>query len=182
MEKTISINGKSVNFKASGGCLIKYRQQFGVEYSDDIERVRALKDTNADEETIKILLAEVYYKLMWCMAKTADNSIPDPESWAKEFGDYDISEAMVEINDLLSKSIGDNEDDEGDGEPFRSESFINCCLICNLTMQDIENMSIGLLMKTVKEHIDMKSSKTNKKEKVSKKKASQSDFDNFNLG
>lgn len=182
MEKTININGKNVNFKASGGCLIKYKQQFESEYSDDLGRIRALKDTNADAEIIKPLLAEVYFKLMWCMAKVADNAIPDPASWAKEFGNYDISETMDEINELLKKSIGDNEDDEGDGEPFRSESFINCCLFCNLTMQDVDNMSIGLLMKTVKEHIDIKSNKKGKKDKSKKRKASQADFDNFNLG
>lgn len=177
MEKTIKINGKNINLKASGGCLIKYKQQFESEYSNDLGRIRALKDTNADAEIIKPLLTEVYFKLMWCMAKVADNSIPDPDSWAKEFGDYDISETMAVINDLLNKSIGEKEDDEDDSEPFRSESFINCCLLCGLTTQDIDNMSIELLMKTVKEYIGIKTG--DKKEKSTMRKATQADYNNF---
>ncbi len=194
MEKTLTIDNKAVNFKATGGTLIKYREQFGCEYFNDAlilkdyenKMLEALQNKDLDTyKNLQIEYKELYsvigYKLTWTMAKCANDTISDPVHWLKEFNSFPLTEEILPaVIGLFNKSMssGDTQQEKsGKEEPLTSENFVACCLLCGLTMRDINEMSVGFLLNTIREHVQIKTG--NSDSNTNTYSASQSDFDKF---
>lgn len=129
-EKTIKISGREVTFKATGGVMYRYKEQFGREMLADaatvqefLETAKTRRVTRKDPKTGKIVLAhgkpvvdevteydytklslEAMYNLLWVYAKTADPSIPDPQTWLDSFDTFPV----VDIYNQLGELTGDN--------------------------------------------------------------------------
>ena len=43
MEKTLTIDGRAINFKCTGGTLMRYRNQFGSEFFADLASLNTAK-------------------------------------------------------------------------------------------------------------------------------------------
>lgn len=99
MEKTISINGRDVNFKCTAGTLRRYRNQFNREFLSDLSK---LKDFNDNFESFTFAPLE---NIIWTMAKTADNTIPDPQTWYDSFDNFPVAEVFGELQDLIIASM-----------------------------------------------------------------------------
>lgn len=98
MEKTLSIAGKQVPFKTSGAFLLRYRSQFGQDPLIVLKKIAGQKKyTNDSLETI--------YNLIWCLAKAADKTIPDPETWLDQFEAFPVVEIMNELKDLFIHTL-----------------------------------------------------------------------------
>ena len=178
MECTVTIDGKAIALKATGGTLIRYKEQFEEEYYDDVLKISAIKKNQSADLAEKIMLsAETGYKLIWAMAKTADNAIPNPDEWIETFEDFPITEILPVANELLTKSMNScrqgGEKSES-GEQFSSENLVACCAICGFSTDDIDNRSIGFLMNCINEYAEIKSGDSDKV-----RNATQADFDNF---
>ena len=119
MEKTITIDGKPITFKCTGGCLYRYQQQFNKSFLADAANLMDFENskkkkkvkqpdgkiTFQDEYDFTKLNLELVYNLAWTMAKTADPSIPDPQAWLDSFETFPITEIIEPIMDMLQKSI-----------------------------------------------------------------------------
>lgn len=113
MEKTITIDGKKVRFKSTGGTARRYRNQFNRDFFADLLQlypIMQLKkegfDTNnLDLEIIKKLSFEVFENITWTLAKTADKSIPEPEEWLEQFDELPIFDILPKIQDLMMSSL-----------------------------------------------------------------------------
>lgn len=99
MEKTIMIDGKPVTFKSSGGTLIRYRNQFNQEFLTDYT---ALLNANGRLESFTTKSIE---QMIWALAKTADDRIPDLLSWYDSFETFDIWEVWSELSALVSQTL-----------------------------------------------------------------------------
>ncbi len=118
MEKTINIDGRPVTFKATGGVMYRYKAQFGRELLTDLAELEEYTNSAVEVNTrqkrpdgkIEIKKVTVYdktklnleslYNILWIYAKTADESIPDPQAWLDTFDKfpvYDIYEQLQEI-------------------------------------------------------------------------------------
>lgn len=122
MEKILNIDGRNVKFKSTAAFLLRYKMQFQRDALKDIYRLQESVDqeevTKVDEEgneykeietTIKNidhLNLEVFYNLIWTLAKTADPSLPPPMEWLDGFGEFPLEEIIPELLDLLSASLG----------------------------------------------------------------------------
>lgn len=62
------------------------------------------------------------------------------------------------------------------GEPISTETYLVLCHECKLAHEDLETMTVGMVLDYIDEYMDMKN--PNKK-KQNTRKASQTDFDNF---
>lgn len=170
MIKTFKIGNKPLTLSATGGTLCIYKQQFGTEYYSD------LKDTSRSN-TLK-----TGFKLIWAMVKTANRDIPDPETWLNSFEEFPLVELLPDALSLLGKSFGESvKTSNSKGEkPLTSESLVACCLSCGLSMNDIEQMSIGFLLDTISAYVEIKTGKNSKSTaQPPKRKATQVDFDMF---
>ena len=106
MEKTIKISGRDVSFKSSGGFLVRYKAQFKRDGLVDI--LRLIGSFDAETQQIinyEMLDLEVFYNIVWTLAKTADPAIPDPMTWYDSFDEFPIIDVIGELQELIISSI-----------------------------------------------------------------------------
>lgn len=149
MEKTIAYKGILFNLRASAAVLINYREQFGIEYNDDFN--------NAAKNPASAV--KVGYRLIWAMAKCADDTIPDPEHFIDGLGeDFDLLGAVDIAAELMKKSIGEFADEEtekaGGAEEAvsnkgLSERLVASALRCGFSVADLNRISIGFLLRCI---------------------------------
>ncbi|MEN2765683.1 hypothetical protein [Ornithinibacillus xuwenensis] len=112
MEKTITIDGKDIRFKSTAAAPLRYKAQFGRDFFGDILKMAPLaniskKDTdNLPLESLKHIDFDVFYNILWTMAKTADKSIPEPMEWLDGFDEFPLMEIFPQVQDLLLKNLG----------------------------------------------------------------------------
>lgn len=110
MQKTIIIDGQEVKFKASASIVYRYKAQFNKDLLDIamplVSTVLAgYQEGKIDfealiEKAAYTLELTDLYNLIWVMAKTGDNSIPEPIEWYDKFEVFpgiDIAKELFEI-------------------------------------------------------------------------------------
>jgi len=101
MEKILTIDGRQVKFKSTGAFLLRYKAQFGRDAIQDIIRLQSAIDNKNQIKNIDALDLEVFYNLVWTLAKTADPSIPPPMEWLDEFSEFPLMDIIPEIVDMI---------------------------------------------------------------------------------
>ncbi len=105
MEKILNIDGRQVKFKSTGAYLLRYKAQFGRDAIRDIYRLQGAIDDKGDIKDIDALDIEVFYNLIWVLAKTANPSIPQPMEWLDEFSEFPLQEILPEVTDMIFSSM-----------------------------------------------------------------------------
>lgn len=108
MEKTIEIDGKKICFKSTAATPLRYKSQFGKDFFVDIMKLSSLDGLNSKKiniEKIEKVDFEVFYNIIWVLAKTADKKIPDPITWLDRFDEFPLFEIIPELQDLILASI-----------------------------------------------------------------------------
>ncbi len=105
MEKTINIGGRDVQLKATGSFLLRYKAQFGRDALQDIFGIYGAVDKKGNVSNAAALDVEVFYRLIWTLAKTADKDIPEMMEWLDGFDEFPIMDVMGEIMDIITSSI-----------------------------------------------------------------------------
>lgn len=108
MEKTIEIDGKKICFKSTAATPLRYKSQFGKDFFVDIMKLSSLDGLNSKKiniEKIEKVDFEVFYNIIWVLAKTADKKIPDPITWLDGFDEFPLFEIIPELQDLILASI-----------------------------------------------------------------------------
>ena len=101
MEKILIIDGRQVKFKSTGAFLLRYKAQFGRDAIRDIFKLQDAVDSKNRIKNIDALDLEVFYNLVWTLAKTADPSIPPPLEWLDEFSEFPLMDIIPEIVDMI---------------------------------------------------------------------------------
>ena len=102
MEKILNIDGRQVKFKSTGAFLLKYKAQFGKDAIQDIIRLSKSIDEDTKEiNSIETFDLEVFYNLVWTLAKTADPNIPPPIEWLDTFSEFPLIEIIPEVTDMI---------------------------------------------------------------------------------
>lgn len=94
MEKTLIIDGRQIKFKSTGGVMMRYRNQFNADF---LAEVRALSDEQFSFASVE--------RIVWVLAKTADNSIPEPQTWFDGFDSIDLLSVWQELSPLITASL-----------------------------------------------------------------------------
>lgn len=113
MEKIIPIDGKDIKFKSSGAVPLRYKAQFQRDYFGDISKLQDLivnnldspEDITPDDIDLSRMDFDVFYRIVWTLAKTADKDIPDLMNWLDEFGSFPIIEVTLELMEIITASI-----------------------------------------------------------------------------
>jgi hypothetical protein len=101
MQKILTIDGRQVKFKSTGAFLLRYKAQFGRDAIQDILRLQSAIDNKGQIKNIDTLDLEVFYNLIWTLAKTADPSIPPPLEWLDEFSEFPLMDILPEVMDMI---------------------------------------------------------------------------------
>lgn len=106
MEKILTIDGRQVKFKSTGAFLLKYKAQFGRDALQDIFKLQNAIDAKTNEiKNIEALDLEVFYNLIWTLAKTADPNLPPPMEWLDGFSEFPLVEIIPEVTDMIFSCI-----------------------------------------------------------------------------
>lgn len=111
MEKTIEIDGKKVRLKSTGATPKRYKSQFGRDFFADIFKLNALTKLSGKApeeltlEEMELIDFDVFYDIIWTLAKTADRDIPEPEEWLDSFDEFPLLEIIPQAQDLITASI-----------------------------------------------------------------------------
>ena len=102
MEKIIKIGDNEIKMKATAGTLMRYRNNFGKDFIKDLQALqKKLNEKLENGAEFEALDLEMFEQIAWCMAKTADNNVPDIEHWLDNFDAFDIMTVLPEIMNLL---------------------------------------------------------------------------------
>ncbi len=121
MEKTVTIDGRPVRFKATGGLSYRYKAQFGREVIQDLiaieqatmsiptattagKKAKEARELAAAYEMTGQAL-EMIYNVLWCMAKTADETIPDPQAWLDSFETFNVWDIWGELEEIAGANM-----------------------------------------------------------------------------
>lgn len=106
MEKILTIDGRQVKFKSTGAYLLRYKAQFKRDAIQDIIKLSyAIDEETKEIKNVDALDLEVFYNLVWTLAKTADPTIPPPMEWLDTFSEFPLMEIIPEITDLIFSSM-----------------------------------------------------------------------------
>lgn len=104
MQKIINIDGKDILFKTSGGFFKRYKTQFKRDPISDIFSLVDIQNENGEID-LRNFDVEVLQDICWALAQNADKSIAPPEEWLDQFEEFPIADIIVELMDLIIRSI-----------------------------------------------------------------------------
>ena len=101
MEKILSIDGKDIKLKTSGGLPRRYREMFHRDVFLDFGKLtKGLKKSGKiDADDLPVETMEIVENLAYCMAKFADPDIPDDiYEWLDQFSSASL---YLAANDII---------------------------------------------------------------------------------
>lgn len=98
MEKIIKIDGREVRFMSRASLPLRYKAQFGRDLFADMAKLE-----HAENDITK-LDTEVFYNIIWTMAKLADD-IPPLVDWLDTFNSFPVLEVFNELQDVFAQSF-----------------------------------------------------------------------------
>ena len=108
MDRTIEIAGRKVLVRKTFGTELRYKRQFGREFSSDLRAILALRakltpETSKEEKAAAVLSAETewMYDILFIMAQQADPAITDELDWLDTFDSGNIWLVFDQIMPLL---------------------------------------------------------------------------------
>lgn len=108
LEKTITICGKDVPFRASATIPRLYRIKFKRDIFQDLSKLEKSygKKGSKEESYLAIDDLEIFENVAYIMAYHADNSIPkDIDEWLDQFEMFSIYEVLPEILTLWGSNL-----------------------------------------------------------------------------
>ena len=100
MEKIIRIADQEVVLKTTGATLLRYKMQFGKDLLTEL--IKLEKIYVEGELQLENLDFELFYNILWIMAKTANYEIKPPLEWLDEFEELPILEILPEVMEMLT--------------------------------------------------------------------------------
>ena len=106
MEKILEIGGKQIKMKSTAGTMMRYRNNFNRDFIKDLISLQTKLNEKVENGTqFDVIDLGIFEKIAWCMAKTADDNIPDIEHWLDEFDTFDIMQVLPELMSLLTANM-----------------------------------------------------------------------------
>ena len=103
MEKTLTIDGKDVKFRATAAVPRLYRIKFRRDIIQDMQAIQAaMKEQEEDGKSLPPEALTMFENVAYIMAKHGDkDAVPnDPDEWLDSFSTFSIYEIFQEIVDL----------------------------------------------------------------------------------
>lgn len=96
MEKIIKVGKYEIPAKSNAGILLTYKRNFKEDALQEVVKLASL-----NSETLEGLDTDVFFKLLWVLAKTANNDIPPLDIWIGDFDIDPITFIMESVDDVL---------------------------------------------------------------------------------
>ena len=108
MEKIVKIDGKEIKFKSTGAFLLRYKAQFHKDAIQDIYKMKNAVNAEGELEDIGALDLELFYNLIWTLAKTANPEIEPPMEWLDTFSEFPLVDIIPEVIEMINSCLTTN--------------------------------------------------------------------------
>lgn len=159
MEKILKIGNKEIKMKSTAGTMMRYRNYFNRDFLKDLislqEKMKAKTETGLQFEAIDL---DMFEKIAWSMAKTADDNIPPIENWLDEFETFDIMQVLPQIAELLIQNMEQVNTPKRANRTSNRRTEVNAntivlrCLKIGMSLSDMDNVTIGFILDLVEEN------------------------------
>lgn len=95
MKKTITIGDKEIQLKTNGLTPLLYKNEFHRDFFLDYANL--IDKGNMDLEYI--------LNLAWLYARTADETVPDRDTWLESFDDFPAVDVMEDIIEITTRAL-----------------------------------------------------------------------------
>lgn len=150
MRKSVSIGGRKIPFEFTIFTLVIYKREFFCEFLNDLQRV--------SKDRLKWLLPETalecsedVYKILWALAKTADETMPPPDNFLEQFDKFPVFDIWGEIyEDVILRSIRYDkkyklgEKNNSGQSSVSTEEIIARFMGYGLTLHDLRDITVGM--------------------------------------
>ena len=105
--KTIEVDGKAVEFRASAAIPRLYRNKFHRDiYKDLNELQKDIDESDPASSNLDTFSLELFENIAWLMAKHQNPDVPDtPEDWFDQFNTFSIYEILPQIIELWGLNV-----------------------------------------------------------------------------
>lgn len=160
MRKSVEICGRKVYFEFTIFSLVIYKREFFCELLNDLQeimqtRIEWLFPEKATEHT------ETVYRILWALAKTADDNIPPPDDFLDSFDEFSVFDIFNEIYDdvIFSALKYDRkyrvEQKNHNGSNSSTEEMIAVFMNAGLQLCDLKSLTIGMGINLIRANADL---------------------------
>ena len=106
--KTIEIDGKQVEFKASAAVPRLYRIKFGRDIYKDLRQLEtSVGENDEDASGLDLFSLEMFENIAFIMAKHANpDTVPsEPDEWLEQFNTFSIYQILPQLIELWSLNV-----------------------------------------------------------------------------
>ena len=161
MRKSVEVCGKKIDFEFSVFSLVIYKREFFCEFLDDLHdivgnRIEWLFPEKASEHSESVL------KLLWTLAKTADENIRPFNEFLDGFDEFPVFDIFNEIyEDVIFTSlkydrryrVGTN---KNGGKTQSTEEIIAVLMNAGLSLEDMKHITVGMGINIMRANADLK--------------------------
>ncbi len=150
MRKSVSVGGRKIPFEFTIFTLVIYKREYFCEFLQDLQRV--------SKDRLKWILPETaldcsedVYKILWALAKTANETIPTPEDFLEQFDKFPVFDIWDEIyEDVILKSIRYDkkyklgEKNNSSRSSVSTEEIVARLMGYGMTLHDLRDITVGM--------------------------------------
>lgn len=112
MKQTITIKGHQITLESNAFTTLLYKKQFNKDYFKELllvakvfngQQTFSLEDLT--EESLEAFDSELFYRLFWIFAVTADPSVPDYLDFYRVNSYLELKDIMQNVGKLLEVSL-----------------------------------------------------------------------------
>lgn len=112
MKQTISIKGKQITLESNAFTTLLYKKQFNKDFFKELLIVakifngrKSFSLEDLDTESLEAFDSELFYRLFWIFAVTADPSVPDYLDFYRVNSYLELKDIMQNVGKLLEVSL-----------------------------------------------------------------------------
>ena len=113
MKQTISIKGKQITLESNAFTTLLYKKQFNKDFFKELLLVakvfngrKSFSLEDLDTDSLEAFDSELFYRLFWVFAVTADPSVPDYLDFYRVNSYLELKDIMQNVGKLLEVSLG----------------------------------------------------------------------------
>lgn len=112
MKQTITIKGHQVTLESNAFTTLLYKKQFNKDYFKELLLVakvfngrKSFSLEDLDKDSLEAFDSELFYRLFWIFAVTADPSVPDYLDFYRVNSYLELKDIMQNVGKLLEVSL-----------------------------------------------------------------------------
>ena len=112
MKQTISIKGKQITLESNAFTTLLYKKQFNKDFFKELLLVakvfngrKSFSLEDLDTDNLEAFDSELFYRLFWIFAVTADPSVPDYLDFYRVNSYLELKDIMQNVGKLLEVSL-----------------------------------------------------------------------------